>query len=890
MSDWKDQLQFLKGKLKIAEPSEARTVTRVDSTLNLKGADAAEIERLVEHFQKVEKWFNHYLKLMGIPLTVSTEAIQRDVRNNGGQSVQYEYIKAWRRYGSQPGFLYENNVKNFVDLLDHVLSTGRSINAIGGAQAGKTNFEVAWMLLGPATFVVTNAAVVAGEIEKPLLYFPIISGPPHKNLGRQSQNAMNNLFKMYGRMKFQALNSSVLGTSALNYFKQFLEIEPSYYEENTLDRSRGEAEIDLPNKFVRRATKASMDNLRVFIQDRVINGLDAEGHARKERDLFQFEFILIVDEAHHGAMDDEERGNVSLLAKLMKEHLVYDGEERSFADIVSDPDTLSRVILASATNWLAENEKLKAEFTEVRLPLGDDYHGPNVFNCNYIDSSRQKGTKPYYGGLCELAKKAQEPFFVHFSPRAYDDVEAFRVIRDGIQEPQWSAISHAEYRELSNKALAKVIRWMTIDGVDASGDCVIRFCNDNALTKAIAGNVQPYLPDVDLKAWTGDKTGTAKEFILEHKKVSQKPIAVLVTGRARMGDDFPRSVRHFVEFAKKITTLSALDQGLCGRASGYGKFWKEVATGYKPAQGIPTRVKDGKLEIGVGNCVWLTDAEAENANAHVASLANPLVTGRKPHAAVKIDGLREIRNSIERQFVGIGYALADNQITAWIDRVNKIVDAMLCHDVRDKQGKYPRRPENFEAAGIISTNRIQYIPIFTDFDPVAYISGKPDLLHRLKSVNDLRIYGPKDAQDGTMTDDGVAAYDVSQNGYARASFEWDNTITSIAVQDHNPGKFGAKDTTTIHLATGSVLGKGVRTRPRGEQKRDSKKRFTELIIKIIRVDADGNIVSEFRTQDRWKVASVIFRCAESKMGDLTVRADINPHKGVTKQFMAAGGE
>lgn len=903
--DWKDQLKaakkslslnpFLRDKLKSSEPKETNTFTRVDPTLDLRNALKPEIDKLLEHLQKVEKWFNHYLQLENIALTVSTQSIQNSLIY-GSQSDKYASIQTWRKYNHEPGFLYESNVKNFVDVLKHVLTNGRSVNAIGGAQAGKTNFEAVWMLLGPAALVVTNAAVLAGEAEKPLLYFPIISGPPHKNLGRQSQHAIANLFKMYGRMKFQTPDSTLSGTSALNYFKQFLEIEPTYYEENTLDRSLGEnVLIDLPNKFVRRATQKSMDDLRSFIQDRVIYGLNAADQPRKERDLFRFEFILIVDEAHHGAMDDEERGNVSLFSKLMKSHLIYDGEEQTFAEIVSNPNTLSRVILASATNWLAENQKLAENFTEIRLPLGDDYHGPNVFNCDYIDNTKRP-TKPYYGGLSELAELAEQPFFKHFSPRAYDNLESFREVRDGMpcrcpdRSPQsalvmthqqgcWSAMNHAEYREMSNKTLAAVIRWMAIESGDFSGDMVIRFCNDNSLTKSIASNVQPYLPDVDLKAWTGDRAGTAKEFILEHKKSSMKPVAVLVTGRARMGDDFPK-IAHFVEFATKITTLSALDQGLCGRACGYGKNWKPVPPDYKPQPGVPVRIKDGKKEIGVGNRVWLTDTEAENANLHVASLANPIVTGRKPHTAVKLDGFKK---SHLKAFAGIGYALNDPKLNQWLDEADYMVSNILRHDKRDEQGKMLYRPENFEKVGAVEKNRTRYIPLFANFDPASYVGGSPELSRKIMGVDDLYIYGPEDVRSGGME----VPYDLDpETGLVRASFEWDKLITNLGMQDNDPGKYGAKDTTTVALIYSP---RGSRAGRAAHDNEGRGIRFRELIIKVVRVDCNGDIQSEFRSQDFWKVASVIFHCEKPVATSITMRPEITPHKGVTKQFIAAGG-
>jgi hypothetical protein len=906
-SDWKNQLKeakktlspFLTNKLKNSDPREANTYTRVNPTLDLRNALKPEIDKLIEHLQKVEKWFNHYLKAENISLTVSTQAIQNAI-TYGGQSEKYAFIQTWRKYGHEPGFLYESNVKNFVDVLKHVLTNGRSINAIGGAQAGKTNFESVWMLLGPAVLVITNAAVLSGEAEKPLLYFPIISGPPHKNLGRQSQHAIANLFRMYGRMKFQTPDSTSLsGTSALNYFKQFLEIEPSYYEENTLDRSLGEnVLIDLPNKFVRRATQKSMDDLRSFIQDRVIYGLNCDSLPRKERDLFRFEFLLIVDEAHHGAMDDEEKGNVSLFSKLMKSRLIYDGEEQTFADIVSNPNTLSRVILASATNWLAENERLAENFTEVRLPLGDDYHGPNVFNCDYIDKTKRP-TKPYYGQLSELADKAQQPFFKYFSPRAYDNMESFREIRDGIpcKCPRsslgsltathtpgcWAALSHAEYREMSNKTLAEVIRWMAIKGGDISGDIVIRFCNDNSLTKSIANNVQPYLPDVDLKAWTGDRAGTAKEFILEHKKASSKPIAVLVTGRARMGDDFPK-IAHFVEFATKITTLNALDQGLCGRACGYGKFWKPVPSDYKPQPGIAMRIKEGRTEIGVGNRVWLTDAEADNANLHVDSLANPIITGRKPHPAVKMDGFKK---SHLKAFAGIGYALNDPKLNVWLDEADRMVSHMLRHDKRDEQGKMLYRPENFSAIGVVEKNRTRYIPLFAKFDPASYTNSRQDLSRKIMGVDNLHIYGPADVNAGIME----IPYDLDPGtGLVRASFEWDKLITSVVIQDNDPGKYGSKDTHTVALIyspRGSRAGRAGRVGEPGVSGRGVQ--FRELMIKVVRVDHEGVIQSEFRSQDRWKVVGVVFHCEKPVATSITVRPEINPHKGVTKQFMATAG-
>src|SRR5208337_3091313 len=132
------------------------------------------------------------------------------------------------------------------------------------------------------------------------------------------------------------------------------------------------------------------------------------------------------------------------------------------------------------------------------------------------------------------------------------------------------------------------------------------------------------------------------------------------------------------------------------------------------------------------------------------------------------------------------------------------VTAMLRHDVQASQGKMVFRPENFAANDVIPIGPKHYIPIFRDFDPAAYINSSPELSRKVKRVSALRIFGPKDAQNGTM---GAAPYDVSDDGYVRASFEWGQTIDSFTVQDNHPGKQGMKDhTASLPLVIGKRLG------------------------------------------------------------------------------------
>jgi hypothetical protein len=865
---------------------ECGKITRVGLGQNSSSiADCSRKERqeLLDHLTRVEDQFNRYFVEAGIPLTVSTAKIKNSIESD--ESEQHDYEETFKKSSMSsfdgpkgPGFLYENNIRNIVKTIGFVvMQAGKSIHAIGGAQAGKTNFEAGWQLIGPAVFVWTNAsAILDSRITESLIYYPILLGPPARSLEAQTRLAMENMFQMYKGLEF--LSTEVPTDVPFpkqdgggfirkdEFFHRYSRITWKIYETMILKRSTAGTRLELPDKFERRSTKKKMMALRDRLQ-RVLDRRDF--HSR-------FEVLLIVDEFHHGATDDIEHDNISLMSKFMKEKLIHNGVERSIASIMADPDVLSRAILASATGWPAECSVLKKSSEEMRLPLGDNYHGYNAFNGRVIDGSK-RCTRPRVQGFSELAEQAGVPFFKYFSPKAFGSHEKFLQARNGMDDDSTIPASHPAYKIKAIKAFADTVRWMVFGKKGFVSHVCVRLLGNNYLTESIASQVAPLLEKegISVVTWTGKKNGTVRDLIAEEGKKSNKPLLIFVTGRARMGDDFPAEVRHFLDFVKEIGNLTALDQGLVGRACGYNKYLVKLPSGEN---------------LAVGNYVWLNNEEADSVNKYIESSGSGVraITGKMTHPGMRDDGLKP---SDLKTSVGIGYSLGDTKITKWLDDLNMRLYASLDHgeqlDAKSRVNLFRyKEPSFLEGVGGSYKDNIRYLPLFANFDPAKYVSNSPELCNKvMPGVSRIHVYGKEDVLSGAMQGEVDSEYDLDDAGFARINLRHAGKVTNMYAISDSSGVGGEKHQTVLSL----------KRHGHGSGKVDAYT-FTELIIQMVRVDPMGEVVPDnpdgspnIRGGDQWKVFNVVFLCRKPSVGDFAEpQADLQPDHVFTGQFVKAG--
>jgi hypothetical protein len=567
---------------------------------------ARDRQELIEHWEMFEDNWNDFFKehesTFG-SMRMDTSYLRSSRPPGGGVD---EILKVWLKrrqtFASKSGILHENHIRTLGDVLLAFTEDNRSATIQGGLQSGKTTLITSLMLLGPLMFLHSDFEAS---------YAPLLLVPNINSLFAEAQESLENNFTMYSNVEIRKAGKIVVPGA---YFgKQVWPVDGevatslSAYEYHHLGRKKG-------GQLVRAQVSLSLAKRRPGMEEatKTVQQIINAGH----------EPMIVPDETQWGPKEQGVMGNW-LRTEVMPRY------NRPIFDVCNDPALPPRIVNVSATTYPCCS--LEADVVKLRLQLDPGYHGFNSWNGDEIDPSCDN-TEPDIRAFSDIDSLYGTDNFQFMHTGAYNDSVRFDTIRDPDKESHYiegadlffNGWSHGDYKRWYEDNLVQFINSATATNNDFKDrdDMAFRLIGKNAPTEIIKARIAHRLDNAVIYIWNsetrlnsadGKKVFTAAATIeYVRQRNPGKAVVLWVTGGARMGDPFPESVRHFVEFSREATTHTSLEQGFFGRACGYGK----------------TR-----------NAVYYNDDEALRVIEYVASgcnwacLAKPLMQGvRKVHA------------------------------------------------------------------------------------------------------------------------------------------------------------------------------------------------------------------------------------------------------------------
>lgn len=596
--------------LRLREEGEARGVLHVNDQLEIKPDPTSPEEKraTIQHIEDVVRWFNGMFTRLELPIYVDATRLLQHIQSSTNHCAPVETYSKRNSNQVKSGILYENNVINLERILRKFLEAEtRVLNLLGACQSGKTTQNLSVIFVGPIMYVLTTAeSVKDSESSIPTVYYPILFTPQRISLREESNEALDNLFDLYGMLDFISSDDAVCGSldklrqaaqvdrlngfaADASYYKTLREdgrfgIEFNSYEYNILERSRSEVKQGFAYQVSSRATEAEMEKVKAYIQ----TTLDSNN---KRIQRVRREFILIADEADHGSHVE------SRMAKFLRKKVCYDGQMRSLLELIRSGDTGSYLINSSATLYEYFDQRVDAE--TINLKLGKGYVGWNQHNGDKIDPTATDVKRPNLLSPSDVAFLTGNTFWPflrrpactlndddHGLVQFQDDLKrCIRRVEAGKKPLKYmeslplsemirvSQLSVAEYEEECVQSLAQHLRWCTNpirleSGRVVRDNVVIRFSHKRSVTEKMVMRLTNLLPGIKVGAWCSESEAVrAEEFF-----TTDKPTVMFVVGKARRGDPFPASVRHFIDFTENMGNQSTYEQGLVGRACGYNKY------------------------------------------------------------------------------------------------------------------------------------------------------------------------------------------------------------------------------------------------------------------------------------------------------------------------------
>jgi hypothetical protein len=850
----KEQLQKQASRLRlIGEAQGYNTVAngQVEDPRSIASQD--DRKRLVKHLKMVEKTFNEWLTKFDIPMRVCTKTAQEEVINGENSLSADAYSRVTRpRPGvttkTKSGILYPSHIESVCNTLRILLSTNRSITAIGALQSGKTTFNVALMFLAPAVFVVTNV------LGAPITYIPMLFTPNATELADESLEALRNLFAIYGKIELIGIGKRLTDPmTPLKYlFKaccgDFNATMPIRYEENVLHRNFGDAHHHVEFSVNRPSSHNFVPQLVAEIQKHLDNYLEP---------------LIIVDEVDYGA----QKGSV--LDAFLSSKVVYTNELNQrvsikLIDLCADSRFSARCVNVSATPATVISSKANVEIQY--LAIGDNYHGFNMCYGNVIDKRRVDCTQPALVKFSEVAKWSKGMAFFPFLNKAGYSEEAFerwfaKLEASGVDVPDMTA---NQYKKAYIETMAAAINYFTRLNKGKRDDAIIRLFSNDVVTTVVKDLMKSGLiKKAHLCAWTHKnvKNNPLDAFMTkEREKVgADTPMVVFVTGKARRGNPVPASVRYGVDFVWEAGTQVAQQQGILGRMCGYNKYDKER---------------------GLGNFVIMNDREIEAIEEFVGHDFSPRHSKKK--ILNKVGWYSDVmpKDLSENAFIHRGLS---PQTDRFLDKMDALAQVML-EPMPRRYGKtaevtayrsVPKGADVLEERDSRTGRVSKAYPLFKWFNP-RWVNDNPKVSRLVMGTDSLQVYGPNDAD---------AHYHLSEANpsYVRASWSWDRSTKVTTGEDDRVSKKEGQ---------GSYQVRNRRTLNRGGKNAPP---IIEPLIKVVRVDADGNVVPGVilnhrgvatqkglaRPGDKWKVLGVVFRVKKPEVSDMTIPIDVRPYDDET---------
>lgn len=509
--------------------------------------------KIIKYLDNIDEYLKPYAKHLIELLTSANAAfaeknipIKFDLESALlGLSMGYMVNAAlsFEKSSTSEGQLYFNQISALVDTVDELLqNSNRHGLILGPMQIGKTTLSFALQFLGPIMLLLKK---------QPLYTFHLLTSQiSHKD---QTLHELKRFLELYGDLKIICLKEKEFSqlTVFLNNFtrgNRFL-LNPTLSTYRELFFNPNELKDSLITELVHsrvrgESIKKIAQNCRIAVE----SGLKP---------------VILLDEPQWGARNTINSQCVLLqIFNAIKEE-IHKKIDFIFIGISATPFELTGL----------------SELWKVKMKLSPSYSGFNFFNGEPIDSSIK--TKPPH--IFDLTSFGRQFNIKHLETI---DIKA------------WSKGEHDNrcipaLRKLIYKIAALPLK----NGADRRGIC-IRAMTNNSETEKLLQELALDRDRIHVISYFGNKNkGMSVKRAIAEYELTNKPYALFVTNKARLGDAFPSEVDYFLDFSKETSTLNALLQGLLGRACGHNKESsvlmsdKNVCTlrRYVDSHGLPIR-------------------------------------------------------------------------------------------------------------------------------------------------------------------------------------------------------------------------------------------------------------------------------------------------------------
>lgn len=408
------------------------------------------------------------------------------------------------------GVVHPNQLSVLADCIRAIIDApDKHISILGAMQSGKTTASFTLHWIAPIIYLLTGTKIYISHL--------LTNQHSHED---QTRTEMEYFFNYYAWLPISCKKSLKLqneqGTQDENFFKSAsLEL----YTELFLKRHNLVTILDV-NKILRRTAGKNVDRIKeICIESKTLD----------------LKPILLVDEPQWGSKSTKEKSSV--LSRMVK---VFDDEIG---------DKLYSLVGLSATPFGIHS--LEERFSPITMPLPDTYSGFNFFEGKPIDKNANI-TPPTTMSFQEFGIK-------HGINDLFD-----------LNAKEWSTERTKTVPESLSKMIEKIVS-LPNPWDEPRGIC-IRAINNNKETEKLADELSVDKNKVEVLVYnsTTSQKSSIKKTIFNRKN-KHLPFVLFVSGSARLGDAFPKSVDHFIELTAKTGFYNSLLQGLLGRACGHGK-------------------------------------------------------------------------------------------------------------------------------------------------------------------------------------------------------------------------------------------------------------------------------------------------------------------------------
>lgn len=464
---------------------------------------------------------------------------------------------------------FDNQIRTMVRLLFFVLLNPKRAGIIVGAlQSGKTGIGMAIkLMMAPMLYLLTGVRIYP--------HFISTNQTSHQN---QSKKALDAFVKLYGDIEFYATREDEEAVNLGGYFRAFNALvrkEMDKFQNNV--GHHHDTFSTTPTISTYKETVAILDDTAMSSDE--LNSLDdvmirtpgeSVNAVRRLMEIAQkntFYLLLILDEPQWGASGNYAAVNSkSKLSGGVLNQMFFD----DIKDIVSHKNMHMLVGLSASPFGFTDAEKLFS----IPAYLPDNYSGPNCFAGELLDPSKPNGLS-HAPRIYDWDNLGKETGIADVNTLAEMLRGRKLTAKDGDVDPEQFRIDN---RIAGGKLLYELYYNLVSDKDNPSHyGMLLRGLNNNTNTDKMAreAELDKYFTVVRFYYETVELSENLKQELAKLRYLG-KPVLILVTAKARLGDSFPSWIELFMDFSKSNGDMNAKLQGVFGRACGVNKPHSKV--------------------------------------------------------------------------------------------------------------------------------------------------------------------------------------------------------------------------------------------------------------------------------------------------------------------------